>query len=39
MATPADWTPGQEVILGLAVKDEDARFAYPDTARSSRNRG
>ncbi len=30
VATPADWTPGGEVIIPLSVSDEDAARKYPN---------
>jgi len=29
VATPADWQPGEDVIVGLAVSDEDATLRFP----------
>lgn len=29
VATPADWVPGEDVIIGLGVNDEDAQARYP----------
>lgn len=29
VATPADWTPGQDVIIGLGVNDHDAQQRFP----------
>lgn len=29
VATPADWVPGQDVIIGLGVNDEDAQTRFP----------
>ncbi len=29
VATPADWVPGQDVIIGLAMNDDDARLRFP----------
>jgi alkyl hydroperoxide reductase subunit AhpC len=29
VATPADWTDGQDVIVPLTVSDDDARTKYP----------
>ena len=28
LATPADWIPGQDVIVGLALNDEQASSRY-----------
>lgn len=28
LATPADWVPGQDVIVGMSVSDEDAKQQY-----------
>ncbi|MEZ2720318.1 peroxiredoxin [Paenalcaligenes hominis] len=30
LATPADWTPGQDVIVGLALNDEQAKATFGD---------
>ncbi len=30
VATPADWTPGEKVIIPLSVSDEDAAGKYPN---------
>lgn len=30
VATPANWRPGEEVIISPAVSDDDARSRYPD---------
>ena len=30
IATPADWVPGDKVIIVPAVKDEEAKKLYPD---------
>ncbi|WP_396626326.1 peroxiredoxin [Luteitalea sp.] len=30
VATPADWKPGQDVIIGSAVSDEEAKGIYPN---------
>ncbi len=30
IATPADWKPGEDVIIVPAVKDEEAKKIYPD---------
>jgi Peroxiredoxin len=30
IATPADWKPGEKVIIVPAVKDEEAKKLYPD---------
>ena len=30
VATPADWKPGEDVIIVPAVSDEDAKVAFPD---------
>ncbi|WP_340152932.1 peroxiredoxin [uncultured Marivirga sp.] len=29
VATPADWTPGNDVIIGLGVKDEEIEAKFP----------
>ena len=29
VATPADWQPGDDVIIGLSVDDEDAALRFP----------
>jgi alkyl hydroperoxide reductase subunit AhpC len=29
VATPADWTPGDDVIIGLGVKDEEIEAKFP----------
>lgn len=29
VATPADWVPGQDVIIGLGVSDDDAQVRFP----------
>ncbi|HEX6265795.1 MAG TPA: peroxiredoxin, partial [Burkholderiales bacterium] len=29
VATPANWTPGQDVIIAGSVSDEDAQKQYP----------
>jgi hypothetical protein len=28
LATPANWEPGQDVIVGLALNDEQAKVKY-----------
>jgi len=30
VATPADWKPGNDVIIGLSVKDEEAKTLFPN---------
>ncbi len=30
VATPANWTDGDDVIIGASVSDEDAKAAFPD---------
>ena len=30
LATPANWTPGQDVIVALSVSDDDAKAKYGD---------
>ena len=30
VATPANWTDGEDVIIGAAVSDEEAKKAFPD---------
>jgi hypothetical protein len=30
VATPADWKPGDDVIIPVAVKDEEARTKFGD---------
>lgn len=30
VATPANWTDGDDVIIGATVSDEDAKVAFPD---------
>jgi thioredoxin-dependent peroxiredoxin len=30
VATPANWTPGDDVIIVPAVSDDEARQKYPD---------
>ena len=30
VATPANWTPGQDVIIPTSVSDEAAKAKYPD---------
>jgi hypothetical protein len=34
VATPVNWTPGEDVIIPAAVLDEDARKKYPAAART-----
>ena len=34
VATPADWRPGQEVIIALSVNDEDAKAKFPKGIRA-----
>lgn len=34
VATPADWRPGEDVIIPATVSDEDARRTYPDGFRT-----
>jgi alkyl hydroperoxide reductase subunit AhpC len=29
VATPADWQPGEDVIVALSVSDEDAKKRFP----------
>jgi alkyl hydroperoxide reductase subunit AhpC len=29
VSTPADWKPGEDVILGGAISDEEAKTLYP----------
>jgi hypothetical protein len=29
VATPADWKPGEDVIIALSVTDEDAQKRFP----------
>jgi alkyl hydroperoxide reductase subunit AhpC len=29
VSTPADWKPGEDVILGGAITDEEAKKLYP----------
>lgn len=36
VATPADWRPGEEVIIAPAVTDEQARERFPDGFRQLR---
>jgi alkyl hydroperoxide reductase subunit AhpC len=36
VATPANWEPGQDVIIAGSVSDEDAKKAYPDGWRAPR---
>ncbi len=33
LATPANWTPGQDVVISPALSDEDAQKKYPDGFR------
>ncbi|MFZ1689015.1 MAG: peroxiredoxin [Flavobacteriales bacterium] len=33
LATPADWEPGEDVIITMAVNDEEADRRYPDAIR------
>jgi alkyl hydroperoxide reductase subunit AhpC len=34
VSTPANWNPGDDVIISTAISDEDARKAYPGGFRS-----
>jgi thioredoxin-dependent peroxiredoxin len=34
VATPANWTDGEDVIIGSAVSDEDAKAKFPDGWRA-----
>ena len=34
VATPANWEPGEDVIIAGSVSDEDAKKAYPWMARA-----
>ena len=36
VATPANWKPGEEVIIVPAVSDEDAKAKYPDGWRAEK---
>jgi alkyl hydroperoxide reductase subunit AhpC len=36
VATPANWEPGEDVIIAGSVSDEEARKAYPDGWRAPR---
>jgi thioredoxin-dependent peroxiredoxin len=36
VATPANWQPGQDVIIAGSVSDEEAKKAYPDGWRAPR---
>ena len=36
VATPADWTQGEDVIIGAAVSDEDAKAKFPDGWRADK---
>jgi alkyl hydroperoxide reductase subunit AhpC len=36
VATPANWMPGQDVIIAGSVSDEDAKKTYPDGWRAPR---
>jgi len=36
VATPANWTDGDEVIIGAAISDEDARAKFPDGWRADK---
>ena len=36
VATPADWTYGQHVIIAGSVSDEDAKKIYPDGWKAPR---
>ena len=36
VATPANWEPGQDVIIAGSVSDDDARKVYPDGWRAPR---
>ncbi len=37
LATPADWQPGEDVIITAAVSDEDAKVRFPDGWRSPKS--
>ncbi len=36
VATPANWTDGQDVIIGSTVSDEEAKLKFPDGWRADR---
>jgi alkyl hydroperoxide reductase subunit AhpC len=36
VATPANWKPGDDVIIAGSVSDEDAKKTYPDGWKSPR---
>jgi alkyl hydroperoxide reductase subunit AhpC len=36
VATPANWTEGNDVIIGAAVSDEDAKAKFPDGWRADK---
>ena len=36
VATPANWTAGEDVIIGSAVSDEDAKAKFPDGWRADK---
>jgi alkyl hydroperoxide reductase subunit AhpC len=36
VATPANWKPGDEVILTAAITDEEAKKLYPDGWKTPR---
>jgi thioredoxin-dependent peroxiredoxin len=36
VATPADWNQGEDVIIGAAVSDEDAKAKFPDGWRADK---
>ncbi len=36
VATPADWKPGEDVIIVTAVSDDEARTIYPDGWRTEK---
>lgn len=36
VATPADWQPGDEVIIGAAVTDEEAKERFPEGWRAEK---
>jgi alkyl hydroperoxide reductase subunit AhpC len=36
VATPANWKPGEDVIISGSVSDEEAKKAYPDGWKAPR---
>jgi hypothetical protein len=34
VATPANWQPGEDVIIATSVTDDEARRSYPDGWRA-----